>query len=97
VQQLKHLHIKPLRIGGFSIFVANMLLRVIRNLTLEEVEERIGRFERAFGVTFEKFEELFLKKGLTQSLLPPFSSGLNLLTVIRAIWKRAHWTMLLKP
>jgi len=55
-----------------------MLLRVIRNLTLEEVKERIRRFERAFGVTFEKFEELFLKKGLTQSLLPPFSSGLNL-------------------
>jgi hypothetical protein len=39
-----------------------MLLRVIRNLTLEEVKERIRRFERAFGVTFEKFEELFLKK-----------------------------------
>lgn len=41
-----------------------MLLRIVRNLTPEEVEERIRRFEREFGMNFEKFEELFLKQRL---------------------------------
>ena len=41
-----------------------MLLRIIRNLAIEEVEEKIRRFEKEFGVSFEKFEELFLKQKL---------------------------------
>jgi len=41
-----------------------MLLRIIRDLTSEEVEERIKRFEKEFGMHFEKFEELFLKQKL---------------------------------
>lgn len=41
-----------------------MLLRIVRNLELEEVEERIKRFEREFGMSFERFEELFLKQRL---------------------------------
>ena len=36
-----------------------MLLRIVRDLTSEEVEERIERFERRFGMSFEEFEELF--------------------------------------
>lgn len=39
-----------------------MLVRVVRNLTLEEVEERIRCFEKEFGMSFERFEELFLKQ-----------------------------------
>jgi len=41
-----------------------MLLRIIRDLTPEEVEWRIRRFEKEFGMHFEKFEELFLKQRL---------------------------------
>lgn len=41
-----------------------MLLRIVRNLTPEEVEEKIKSFEKAFGMSFDKFERLFLKKRL---------------------------------
>ena len=41
-----------------------MLLRIIRNLTSEEVQERIREFEKEFGMSFERFEELFLKQRL---------------------------------
>jgi hypothetical protein len=41
-----------------------MLLRIIRNLTSEEIQERIRKFEKEFGISFEKFEELFLKQRL---------------------------------
>jgi len=49
-----------------------MLLRIVRNLTLEEVEERIRRFEREFGMNFERFEELFLKKRLDAKFATAF-------------------------
>lgn len=45
-----------------------MLIRVIRNLTSEEIEERIKNFEKEFGISFEKFEELFLRKKLDTRL-----------------------------
>ena len=41
-----------------------MLLRITRELTSEEVEERIKKFEREFNMNFEKFEELFQKQNL---------------------------------
>jgi len=41
-----------------------MLLRIVRDLTPEEVMERIGKFEEEFGMSFERLEELFLKKKL---------------------------------
>jgi len=41
-----------------------MLLRIVRNLTSEEVSERIKRFEKELGMSFEKYEELFLRKKL---------------------------------
>ena len=39
-----------------------MLVRVVRSLTLEEVQERIKGFEKEFGMTFDEVEELFLKR-----------------------------------
>jgi len=41
-----------------------MLLKIIRYLTFEEIDKRIKRFEEEFGMSFEKFEELFLKQKL---------------------------------
>ena len=41
-----------------------MLLRIVRDLTPEEVTEKIRRFEKEFGMSFENFEELFLEEKL---------------------------------
>jgi len=41
-----------------------MLIRIIRNLTSEEIEEKIRRFEKEYSMSFEKFEELFLGQKL---------------------------------
>jgi hypothetical protein len=41
-----------------------MFLKIIRNLTSEEILERIRKFEKEFGMSFEKFEELFLRQKL---------------------------------
>jgi hypothetical protein len=41
-----------------------MLIRIIRSLTSDEIEDRIRRFEKEFDMSFEKFEELFLKQKL---------------------------------
>lgn len=45
-----------------------MLIRIIRNLTSEEIEEKIRKFEKEFGMKFEKFEEQFLKQRLDGKL-----------------------------
>jgi hypothetical protein len=55
-----------------SVLVGHMLIRIIRNLTPEEVEEKIKSFEREFGMHFEKFEELFLKKRLSSKFVKAF-------------------------
>ncbi len=41
-----------------------MLLRIIRDLIPEEVEQKIKELEKEFSMPFEKFEELFLKQKL---------------------------------
>jgi hypothetical protein len=41
-----------------------MLIRIVRNLSSEEIEEKIGKFEKDVGMSFEKFEELFLGQKL---------------------------------
>jgi len=45
-----------------------MLIRIIRNLTSEEIEGKIKKFEKEFGMRFEKFEEQFLKQRLDGKL-----------------------------
>jgi len=45
-----------------------MLLKIVRNLTSEEILERIRKFEKEFGMSFEKFEELFLGQRLDAKL-----------------------------
>jgi len=41
-----------------------MLIKIIRNLTSEEIEGRIKKFEKEFDMSFEKFQELFLAQKL---------------------------------
>ncbi|MEM3536766.1 MAG: ArsR family transcriptional regulator [Candidatus Bathyarchaeia archaeon] len=45
-----------------------MLLKIVRNLTPEEIEDKIRKFERDFGMHFESFEESFLKQRLDSKL-----------------------------
>jgi hypothetical protein len=45
-----------------------MLIRIIRNLISEEIEEKIKKFENEFGISFEKFEEQFLKQRVDSRL-----------------------------
>ncbi|MEM3770079.1 MAG: hypothetical protein QXG76_02690 [Candidatus Bathyarchaeia archaeon] len=49
-----------------------MLIRIVRNLTPEEVAERIRNFELEFGMSFGKFEELFLKGRLSTKFARTF-------------------------
>jgi len=43
-----------------------MLVRILRRLTLEETEAQIRDLERNHGVTFDEFEELFLTRRINQ-------------------------------
>lgn len=42
-----------------------MLIKIVRELTPEEVRERIKSFEKNFGMNFERFEEAFFRKKLS--------------------------------
>ena len=41
-----------------------MLIKIVRSLTSDEIEDRIKKFEKEFSMNFEKFEELFIKEKL---------------------------------
>jgi Fe2+ or Zn2+ uptake regulation protein len=49
-----------------------MMIRIVRRLTLDEVEERIRRFEKKHGMTFDEFEELFLKRKLDRHMVSAY-------------------------
>jgi len=45
-----------------------MLIRILRNLTSEEIEKKIREYEKEFGMSFERFEEQFLRQKLDAKL-----------------------------
>jgi len=49
-----------------------MLIRILRNATPEEIEERIAKFEKEFGMSFEKFEELSFRRKLSSKLVKAY-------------------------
>jgi hypothetical protein len=55
-----------------------VLFRIIRDLTSEEVEERMRRFEKQFGMSFEKFEELFVRHELSANSAKAYSEWAEL-------------------
>jgi len=55
-----------------------MLIKIIRELTPEEVEERILSFEGEFG-SFEKFEERFFRKKLDARLVSVYFEWASLI------------------
>lgn len=60
-----------------------MLVRVVRQLNLDEVKMRIKNHEKEYGMTFDEFEELFLKKKLNRSLIGVYSEWTGLVHAYR--------------
>lgn len=60
-----------------------MLIRVIRQLTLDEIRSRIKNYEKEYSATFDEFEELFWKKQLDRSLTGVYSEWAGLVHAYR--------------
>lgn len=60
-----------------------MLVRVVRRLTLEEVRERIRDYEREHEMTFNEFEELFLKKKVDRRMIGSYFEWAGLIHAYR--------------
>jgi hypothetical protein len=60
-----------------------MLIRVVRRLTIDEVKDRIKRFEREHGMTFEEFEELFLRRKLDRRMVGSYFEWASLVHAFR--------------
>ena len=61
-----------------------MLVRVIRQVTLEEVQKRIKDYEKEYTLTFDEFEELFLKKKVNRRLIGAYTEWAGLVHAYRA-------------
>lgn len=61
-----------------------MLVRVVRQLTLNEVQARIRGFEKEYGVSFDEFEERFWKKQLDKGFIDEYSEWAGLVHAYRA-------------
>jgi DNA-binding transcriptional ArsR family regulator len=59
VRKPKKLNCEHVRIEPKTVD-CDMLVKIVRRLTIEEITARIERFEREFGVRFDDFEESFL-------------------------------------
>jgi len=55
-----------------------MLIRVVRRLTVEEVHRKIENFEKRCGMTFDEFEELYLKKRVDRELFDSYNEWASL-------------------
>jgi len=65
------------------LYVKNMLIRVVRQLTLEEVQTRIRDYEEEHGMSFDKFEEMFWGKKLDRRLMSTYSEWAGLVHAYR--------------
>jgi len=60
-----------------------MLVRVVRRLTVEEVHRRVESFEKRCGMTFDEFEELYLKKRVDKELVDSYYEWASLVHAYR--------------
>ncbi len=60
-----------------------MLVRIVRELTPEEVLRRIKRYEKEFGMSFDDFEELFLKRRIDRSKIGAYFDWAGLIHAYR--------------
>jgi hypothetical protein len=59
------------------------LIRIARQLTLEEVQGRIRDYEKEQGASFDQFEEMFWKKKLDRRLMGTYSEWADLVHAYR--------------
>ena len=59
------------------------MIRVVRQLTLEEVQARIWNYEKERGLSFDEFEELFWRKKLDRRLMGTYSEWAGLVHAYR--------------
>lgn len=60
-----------------------VLVKVIRRLTVEEVHWRIEGFEKRCGMSFDEFEELYLKRRVDRDLLDIYYEWASLVHAYR--------------
>ncbi len=60
-----------------------MLVRIRRQLTLDEVQARINNYERQHATTFAEFEELFLQKKVSRRFIGVYSDWAGLVHAYR--------------
>jgi len=60
-----------------------MMVRISRQLTLDEVQARINGYERQHDMTFDEFEELFLRKKVDRRLIGAYSEWAGLVHAYR--------------
>jgi len=60
-----------------------VLVRVVRRLTVEEVHRRIEGFEKRCGMTFDEFEESYLKKRVDRQLFDSYYEWASLVHAYR--------------
>jgi len=61
-----------------------MLVRILRRATLDEVQKRIKDYEIEQGMSFDRFEELFLQKKANRRLQGVYSELTSLIHAYRA-------------
>jgi hypothetical protein len=61
-----------------------MLVRVVRRATLDEVQKRIRDYEVEHGVSFDRFEELFLQKKANRRLQEVYAEWASMVHAYRA-------------
>jgi len=59
------------------------MVRINRQLTLDEVQARIRSYERQHGMTFDEFEELFLQKKIDRRFIGVYSEWAGLVHAYR--------------
>jgi len=63
--------------------MVDMLIRIVRRLTLDEVQSRIKHFEREYDITFDEFEELFLSRKLDRRTVGTYFEWASLVHAYR--------------
>ncbi len=63
--------------------MVNMLIRIVRRLTLDEVKSKIKQFEKEYDMTFDEFEELFLSRKLDRRMVGTYFEWASLVHAYR--------------
>lgn len=66
-----------------EIGILIMLVRIVRQLTLEEVKAKIKSFEKDHGMSFDDFEEFFLSRKFDSTLVGVYSEWASLVHAFR--------------